>query len=254
LLQPDEAAPAQVMAGNPSSPFLITCDHAGQVLPRSLGTLGLTRVDLDTHIAWDIGAAGVARRLGAALEGFVILQTYSRLVIDCNRPLGVESSIAKQSEHIVIPGNRSVSAEEAEMRARSIFLPYHRRIEQELGRREAAQQPTTLVAVHSFTPRFLGVARPWHAGVLYNRDPRFAHIMLQLLRREPGLVVGDNEPYSVSDLSDYGVVMYGERRGLPHVELEIRQDLIAGEAGQAEWAERLARLLREASAALAGSS
>jgi predicted N-formylglutamate amidohydrolase len=253
LLQPDEAAPAQVIAGNPSSPFLITCDHAGQVLPRSLGTLGLTRADLDTHIAWDIGAAGVARRLGVALEAFVILQTYSRLAIDCNRPLGVESSIAKKSELIVIPGNQSVSAEEAELRARSIFAPYHWRIEQELGRREAARLPTTLVAIHSFTPRFLGVARPWHAGVLYNRDPRLAHIMLELLRREPGLVVGDNEPYSVSDLSDYGVVMYGERRGLPHVELEIRQDLIADEVGQAEWAERLARLLREAAAALAES-
>jgi len=252
LLQADEAEPAQVIAGAPSSPFLITCDHAGQVLPRALGTLGLTRAELDTHIAWDIGASGVARRLGAALEAFVILQTYSRLAIDCNRPLGVESSIAKTSEHIVIPGNQSVSADEAALRARSIFAPYHRRIEQELGRREAARLPTTLVAIHSFTPRFLGVARPWHAGVLYNRDRRLAEIMLALLRREPGLVIGDNQPYSVNDLSDYGVVMYGERRGFPHVELEIRQDLITSEAGQVEWAERLARLLREASTALAG--
>jgi predicted N-formylglutamate amidohydrolase len=104
--------------------------------------------------------------------------------------------------------------------------------------------------MHSFTPTFMGLDRQWHAGVLYNRDKRLAHLMLELLRREPGLHVGDNEPYSVSDLSDYGVVEYGERRGLPHVELEIRQDLIADDAGQRAWADRLARLLPRAASLL----
>ena len=126
------------------------------------------------------------------------------------------------------------------------MAPYHERIVLELDRRKAHRVPTVLVAMHSFTPVFKGFVRPWHAGVLYNRDPRFARIVLELLRREGDLTVGDNEPYSVDDLTDYTIPVHGERRGLPHVEIEIRQDLIAEEDGQRAWAERLTRLLPEA--------
>ena len=129
---------------------------------------------------------------------------------------------------------------------REIFRPYHDRIESELDRRRKAGRPAALIAMHSFTPVFMGVARPWHAGVLYNRDPRFAHLLMALLKREEGLVVGDNEPYSVTDASDYTIPVHGERRGLHHVAIEIRQDLIADDQGQRTWAALLARLLPQA--------
>jgi predicted N-formylglutamate amidohydrolase len=247
LLGEDDPPPFRATPGSVTSPFVITCDHAGNRLPRSLGTLGLSSTELASHIAWDIGAARVSAKLAAALNAFLIVQTYSRLVIDCNRPLDAPSSIARQSELTVVPGNQSVSPADAEMRARAVFHPYHECIRQELDRREAQRQPAIFVAMHTFTPRFLGLARPWHAGVLYNRDPRLGRALLALLRCDNALIVGDNEPYSVSDLTDYGLIHYGERRGIPHVEIEIRQDLVSDDAGQAAWSERLATLLREAS-------
>ena len=243
LLSDDDLAPFGVENLEGGSPFLVICDHAGRLLPRSLGTLGLSDDQLASHIAWDIGARGVASRLAAALDGCLISQRYSRLVIDCNRPLTAADSIATQSEQTLIPGNRALSASAAEARAREVFAPYHDEIRGVLTRRERKGRPTVLVSVHSFTPVFLGVARPWHVGVLYNRDARVAEPLLRGLRSEGDLVVGDNEPYAVTDLSDYSIVHHGERRGIPHVELEIRQDLLIDDAGQIAWAERLARLL-----------
>lgn len=251
LLAPDEPPAFEVIEDRGRSPFLITCDHAGKRLPRALGTLGLPETELSRHIAWDLGAAQVARWLARELGAFAILQTYSRLVIDCNRPLDAPSSIPVISEHTVIPGNQELSPAQKAERARLIFQPYHDRIVSEFERRARDAQPSVLIAMHSFTPTFKGVSRSWHAGMLYNRDARLGRALGELLRREPELVVGDNEPYSVSDLSDYGVVVYGERRGIPHVEIEIRQDLLADEAGQIAWAKRLARLLPEACAGLA---
>ncbi len=235
------------------SPYFITVDHGGRRLPRSLGKLGLSEGELTRHIAWDIGASGVARHLGDALDAFTIHQTYSRLVIDCNRDPSVESSIVTISESTDIPGNRNLSAGERQARADEILWPYQRRIVQALDERMAAGQPTVLIAMHSFTPVFKGVSRPWHVGVLYNREPHFAQIMKALFEAEGDLAVGDNEPYAVSDASDYTIPVHGERRGLPHVEFEIRQDLIAEDAGQRSWAGRLARLLPEAYRRLAAS-
>jgi predicted N-formylglutamate amidohydrolase len=198
---------------------------------------------MERHIAWDIGAADVAIRLAAALDAFAILQTFSRLVIDCNRRPGIPASIVRISESTRIPGNEVVTVEEAAAREREIFRPYHDRIRTELDTRQAQGRPTMLISVHSFTPRFHGNQRPWHAGVLYNRDPRLAGELLRRLRAEPGLVIGDNEPYSVGDTTDYTIPEHGERRGLPHVGIELRQDLISTEASQSEWTERLARAL-----------
>jgi predicted N-formylglutamate amidohydrolase len=195
------------------------------------------------HIAWDIGAAAVAVKLSAALHAFAILQTYSRLVIDCNRRPGIPESIVRMSESTRIPGNEAVTIEEAAAREREIFRPYHDRIRTELDMRAAQHRPTVLISVHSFTPRFHGKQRPWHAGVLYNRDARLANELLHRLREEPGLVIGDNEPYSVGDTTDYTIPEHGEGRGLLHVGIELRQDLIAAGPGQGEWAERLARAL-----------
>jgi predicted N-formylglutamate amidohydrolase len=244
LLTPGEPEPVLVSRAAGASPFVITCDHAGRVVPRSLGTLGLPLHEFDRHIAFDIGAWGVSVLLAEMLDAPTIGQAYSRLVIDCNRAPGVPTSIVEVSELTPIPGNACLSAAHRDARAREIFWPYQNRIKAMLDARE--DRPTVLVAMHSFTPTFKSVSRPWHAGVLFNRDGRLARIVLDMLRREPGLVVGENEPYAVTDLTDYTVPVHGEKRGLPHVELEIRQDLIADASGQRQWAEIFARLLPEA--------
>lgn len=246
LLGADEPAPVRVLREAGGSVFFLTADHAGRTIPRRLGTLGLPEVERARHIAWDIGIAGVTARLSAALDATAVMQAYSRLVIDCNRGHGVDSSIPAVSETTEIPGNRCLSADERCARQREIFEPYHARIRSLLDARAEAGRRTILVAMHSFTPVFKGVRRLMHAGVLYNRDPRLARILLDLLRAEGDVEVGDNAPYSVSDSTDYTVPVHGERRGLAHVEIEIRQDLIGDEAGQAAWARRLARLLPEA--------
>jgi predicted N-formylglutamate amidohydrolase len=225
------------------SPFIVICDHAGRRLPRSLGTLGLTAQQLASHIAWDIGACDVAQKLGSSLDAFVAWQTYSRLVIDCNRPLSAPDSIAAYSERTFIPGNQNLQSPDVEARTREIFHPYHEQIRVELDRRRNEHLPIILVSVHSFTPVFLDVFRPWHIGILSNRDKRLAEPLLRLLREEGDLVVGCNEPYAASDVSDFSIVHHGENRGIPVVEIEIRQDLITDEAGQNAWAERLARFL-----------
>ena len=196
------------------------------------------------HIGWDIGIWAVSELLADALDAPLIGQMVSRLVIDCNRMPGVPSSIPVVSEATEIPGNIGLTAAARAARVAEVFDPYQQAIAAELAARAA--RPTAFIAMHSFTPVYLGVARPWHVGVLFNRDDRLAQPMLALLRAEAGLVVGENEPYAVSDLTDYTVPVHCERRGLPHLELEIRQDLIAGSAGQRAWAALLARLLPEA--------
>jgi predicted N-formylglutamate amidohydrolase len=243
LLEPDEPGPVTLENQAGSSVFFLTCEHAGRAFPRRLGTLGLPEHETRRHIAWDIGIGGVGRELSRRLDAAVILQTYSRLVIDCNRDPNVPSSIPELSESTEIPGNRGLDEAERAARVEAVFRPYHNAISAALDRRAAADRATALVALHSFTPVFKGVSRPWQVAVLFNRDPRLAHALAELLRAEGGLMVGENEPYRVSDLTDYTVPVHGERRGLPHVEIEIRQDLITEPAGQTEWAERLARLL-----------
>jgi predicted N-formylglutamate amidohydrolase len=249
LLEPDEPDPVMMENESGDSVFFLTCEHAGRAFPRRLGTLGLPEAETLRHIAWDIGIAAVGRELSRLLNAAVILQTYSRLVIDCNRDPKVPSSIPEISEDTEIPGNCGLAEAERAARADAIFRPYHETIAAALDHRAAAGRASALVALHSFTPVFKGLSRPWHVAVLFNRDPRLAHALAEPLRAEGDLVVGENEPYQVSDLTDYTVPVHGERRGLPHVEIEIRQDLITDPAGQRDWAERLARLLPAAYAA-----
>jgi predicted N-formylglutamate amidohydrolase len=243
LLAPGEPQPVTVRNESGPSAFLLVADHAGNIMPRALGDLGVSAADRQRHIAWDIGIAGVGRLLSDALNATLIQQNYSRLVIDCHRPPGVPSSIAEISELTPIPGNAGLSEDEKKKRVREIFQPYHDRIEAELDRRKQAGRDVALIALHSFTPVFKGEARPWHAAVLYNRDPRLAHKLKALFNAEQEFTVGDNVPYSVTDVSDYTIPVHAERRGLHHVLIEIRQDLIADADGQREWASRLARLL-----------
>jgi predicted N-formylglutamate amidohydrolase len=233
-----------------ASVIMIACDHAGRRLPRRLGTLGLMEPDLSRHIAWDIGAWGVSLKLAAALDACTVGQTYSRLAIDCNRQPSVPSSIPEISESTTIPGNLGLTDADREARRVAIHQPYHEALAETLAERRAAGRPTMLLAMHSFTPVYKGVARPWHAGVLFNRDDRIGRVMLELLSAEPGLVVGENEPYAVSDATDYTIPVHAEPHGTPYLELEVRQDLIADEAGEARWATLLARLLPIACARL----
>jgi len=226
--------------------FVIIVDHASRRIPRRLDDLGLPPEELERHIAWDIGSLAVANQVAALLDAVLVAQNYSRLVIDCNRDPGVPSAIPTVSEWTAIPGNIGLGAEEIAARRREIFEPYHRHLRELLEERRAAGRATVIVAQHSMTDIYKGVRRPMHAAVLYNRDRRFAGLVLDELRREGELVVGDNEPYFVSDETDYTIPCHAEARGLPHVEIEIRQDLIRDEAGQAVWAHRIAQALRAA--------
>ena len=242
LLGRDDPAIYSIHRAQGASPYMLLADHAGQQVPQALQRLGLPQAELDRHIGWDIGIGGVTRALAGLLDAWAIEQTYSRLLIDCNRPLASPTLIPEVSDGTVVPGNAGLSDVQRQQRIDAIHAPYHARIDAELAARADAGRPTLLVMMHSFTPVMNGVARPWHAGVLYHRDTRFAHALLHALRDEGDLVVGDNQPYSVSSSSDYAVPVHGEGRGLVHVELEIRQDLIADAAGQHAWAERLARI------------
>jgi predicted N-formylglutamate amidohydrolase len=233
-----------------ASPFLFTCDHYGRLLPQTLGDLGLPPGELERHIAWDIGIAGVAEQVARALDAHLIAQRYSRLVIDCNRPPGAPNSIPMISERTTISGNEGLTHEAAELRRLSIFAPYHDRIGAAIDARARAGRTTVLVALHSFTPVYAGIIRPWHVGTLYHRDRILPPLLLAALRAEPGLVVGDNEPYAVSDTTDYTIPVHGEARGLINSGIEIRQDLIAAADGQLEWAERLTRVFGQIEASL----
>ena len=245
-LDADDPPPFAVEHAAGSSPYVLTCDHASRRLPSRLERLGLSEEQLESHVAWDIGAAEVARRLASTLDAFLIMTNYSRLAIDCNRPPGSADSIIAMSERTGIPGNRNVTSDEARARESALFHPYHDRIRAELDARRARKQPAVLLALHSFTPVFHGVERPWHAGLLYGRDARLGRVLLELLRAQPGLDIGDNQPYAVSDRTDYAIPVHGERRGIPNAGLEIRHDLIADADGQAGWAARLAPLLEAA--------
>lgn len=246
LLGPDEPPAFTAERPHGSSNFVIVVDHASARIPRRLGDLGLPPAELQRHIAWDIGALAVARLVSASLDAPLVAQNYSRLVIDCNRDPGVPTSIPTISEHTEIPGNLALSEADQATRRREIFDPYHDHVRDLLDARAAAGRPTFLVAQHSMTNVFKGNQRAMHAAVLYNRDRRFAGLVLDMLRREPGLTIADNQPYFVSDATDYSIPRHGEARGLPHVEIEIRQDLLQDEAGQREWAQRITQALRDA--------
>ena len=243
---PDDPPPYLEECLDGDSDFLITVDHASARIPASLGTLGVAPSELTRHIAWDIGALGIARGLSRHLNATLIASNYSRLVIDCNRDPRVPSAIPLISEYTAIPGNEGLSDAARQQRVDALFTPYQSRIAALLDARAAAGRQTILVSQHTMTPNFKGQARAMHAAILYHRDRRLAGAMLAALRADPSLVIADNEPYFVSDETDYTVPVHAERRGLLHVEIEVRQDLVTTDAGQAEWAERLADALVQA--------
>ncbi|HEX3574197.1 MAG TPA: N-formylglutamate amidohydrolase [Rhodopila sp.] len=248
LLTAEDPSPVRVLRETATSDLFLTADHAGRVIPKALGDLGVPEAERERHIAWDIGIAGVTERLSVLLDATAVLQAYSRLVIDCNRDPSWPSAMPEVSEYTPIPGNVALTQAAKAARVAEIFTPYHDRIRTLLDARGGRR--TVLIAMHSFTPSFKGENRAMQVGMLYNKDARLAGILLDLLRREGDLTIGDNAPYAITEDSDYGIPTHGEKRGLPHIEIEIRQDLIATQSGQQAWAERFARLLTSADAAL----
>ncbi len=246
----DEPDPVNVINPDGRSPIFLVCEHAGRRIPRRLGDLGLSETDRARHIAWDIGADQVSRKLSARLDAPLITQTYSRLVCDCNRRPEVASFIPTISETTEIPGNEGLSAADRQARIDQVYRPLHQRIEREIDRRLAAGDAVVFISVHSFTPVFMGESRPMHLGLLHDRDPRLAILVGSVLRQESGDLIVDNEPYALDTERDFTVPHHGEARGIPALEFEIRQDLIAEVEGQRFWAERLAHALEQATAHL----
>lgn len=231
---------------NPDAPcpLLIVCDHASNHVPDGMNNLGLSDEDLARHIGWDIGAAAVTRRLAQALETTAILARTSRLVIDPNRDPADPTSIPEISDRVRIPANCGLNAMERTRRRDAYFQPYHDAIDAEIARLKARGPAPAIFSVHSFTPDMPGEERPWHIGVLWNRDPRMAVPMIEHLRAHAdGLLVGDNEPYS-GQLVAYTLNRHGGGNGLPHCAVEIRQDLVADDAAAERWARILEPALR----------
>lgn len=243
LLQEADPCPYIVYPATRSTPFILVSDHAGRQVPKNLGNLGVGAADWERHIAWDIGIHGVGLKLHERLGATLIEQTYSRLVIDCNRSPGHKTSIPDCSDGTDIPENMKATAACRSLREAEILHPYHDQISTELNARLATGEDLALIALHSFTPCMNGITRPWHAGILHHKDTLSARLMIDLLRAEGDLCVGDNEPYVLTATSDYTVPRHAEANDLPYLEIEIRQDLIADEEGQNAWAQRLERLL-----------
>jgi predicted N-formylglutamate amidohydrolase len=227
-----------------ASPIVLLCEHASNFIPARYARLGLSEADLQRHIAYDPGAAPVARQMSAHLDAVLVLSGYSRLLIDCNRPLASSSSIPELSEATDILGNIGIDAAERALRDTLFFAPFRERVAGLLDTRLRAGVPTVLIGMHSFTPVYLGVSRIWHAGFLYARAKKLgAALIAGLAATDSSLVVGDNEPYQITDEHDYTVPHQGDVRGIPTALIEVRQDLIAHPDGQAAWAERLATVL-----------
>jgi predicted N-formylglutamate amidohydrolase len=244
ITQPQWPPAVEVVNGSGASPFILLCPHASNYIPAEYHNLGLPPAELERHIAWDIGAAGVTRRLSEALDAPAFLGTYSRLLIDLNRPLNAASSIVTRSESTDIPGNVALDARERERRATRIFTPFHDAIQAHLSKRTATRRPPVIVAIHSFTPAYHGVARPWHVGVLFAESGELAQTVIRRLRaRDEALNVDANVPYTVTPESDYALLIYGDGLGNPAIEFEIRQDLLTLSQDQRAWAERLADAL-----------
>lgn len=238
LLEPAEPPAFEIVNANGKGGVMLVCDHASNRMPRCLKNLGLNAQQLADHISWDPGAADVARALSELLDAPLVLSRYSRLVIDCNRPLQSPESIAEQSAGVTIPGNQQLSQQEREQRIATFFQPYHQAIAQLLDAR--AVTTTALLSIHSFTPALNGQQRPWQLGVSYWHDPRLAEHLHDQLIQSGDINVGYNQPYPIEDAFDYTIPVHGEGRGLASAMIEIRQNEIQSTATAVACAARLA--------------
>ena len=240
------AAADSVRVTNPGGKgaYVLTCDHAANFLPPEFGSLGLPESELSRHIAWDPGALPVARRMAEMLDAVLVETCVSRLVLDCNRALDAPGLIPAVSETTAIPGNAGLSDAEREARIDLCWRPFHGAIEAVIADRLVRGQESRLVSVHSFTPVYKGVARPLQVGIIHDEDARLAAPLIAGLKAHPELTVGVNEPYSPADSVYFTLERHARPRGLPCAMIEIRNDEIADEAGQARWAKLLVETLR----------
>lgn len=247
------APPVPTLLGAPDAPavtivhgarprWLVLCDHASAAIPARLADLGLPAAARAAHIAVDIGARAVAARIAARLDATLVVAGYSRLVLDCNRYPWDPASVLLDSDGVQVPGNRALSAEARAERIAEIFLPYHRAIAGELDARVAAGVRPLVLAIHSCTPALNRVARPWPVGVSYAAPGHLARRLVAALARA-GIDAGDNQPYSMDLEIDYTAPEHALRRGLPCLQVEFRQDLVATAAGARAWADRFVDVL-----------
>lgn len=242
MIASSEAPAYEVIGGDAASGLVLLCDHACNSVPDDLAALGLPAGEFTRHIAFDIGAAALTRGLAEHFGAPAVLSRFSRLVIDPNRGLDDPTLIMRLSDGAVVPGNAGVDVAERARRVERFYAPYDAAIGATIEAVLATGRVPAVFSVHSFTPFWRGVARPWQAAVLWDADPRFAKPLIAGLAAQPGLLVGDNEPYHGALKGDT-LYRHATRRGLAHALVEVRQDLIADEAGVAEWVERLARVL-----------
>lgn len=255
LIGADEPPPVSVMNGDRERPLLLLCDHAGNRVPRSLGTLGLPVEALQRHIAYDPGAAPLTRALSARFQATALFATYSRLLVDPNRGLDHPDLFWERTDGTLVPGNQGLTSGQKTQRLEAFYWPYHRRIAAEIERLSAGGSGPVVIGLHTFTPALKGgPARPWHIGVLWRRDHRIAKSLLQGLRRRDGLCVGDNQPYSGLEYLGGSMERHAIARGLPHVVIEVRNDLLTDADGVRRWAGLLGTVLEPVLAVLAGET
>ncbi len=245
LIGPEDPAPYTLVNPEGTTPVLLVCDHAGRAFPRHMNLLGLDPSVLDKHVAWDIGSRRVGELLAERLDATAVQSNYSRLIVDCNRQLYDATAFVPVSDGIGVPGNQAITDREKWLRVRSFYWPYHNAITRQIQRLSAGGKTPAVISVHSCTPVFDRIVRPWHIGVLWDRDPRIARPLLDRLETMPDVCEGDNEPYSGRHPHDFTIDFHAEPDGLPHVGIEIRQDLIDSEEGARHWAGLLGSVLAE---------
>ena len=238
-----ENAAFEVMPGQAGNCLILLCDHASNQLPPEYDDLGLASGQFARHIAYDIGAAAVTRGLAERLGGTAVFSRFSRLLIDPNRGINDPTLIMRISDGAVVPGNRQVDEAERQRRIARFHRPYHQAIAGEINRVRLEGRVPFIVSIHSFTDVWRGVPRPWHVGILWDRDEAMARAMIRGFEAQDGLVVGDNEPYHGA-LEGDTLNTHATKAGLPHVLIEIRQDLIAAKSGVDEWVERVAKVVK----------
>jgi predicted N-formylglutamate amidohydrolase len=251
LLQRSDPHPVEVVNHQGGSAVMLVCEHAGRAVPSALRDLGIAAAEMERHIAYDIGADSLSRKLSRALDATLVLQRYSRLVVDCNRPFGAVDCMPALSDGTTIQLNCNLTDSERTLRFEAIHRPFHAAIGRLLDRRQEEGRPTVIATIHSFTPRLANRDRMWQLGVCFNRDGAFATEFMHVFQAaNPAILAAYNEPYAVDDISDYTIPVHGERRGLPHLLLEVRNDQILGEDGGERWARLIAHALKVASASL----
>ncbi len=245
LIGPGDPPPYMTYNDHGRAPLLLVADHASPYFPAALNQLGLADWVLDRHVAWDIGSDNLVRHLADRLDAPAVLAGFSRLIVDPNRRLDDPTAFVQVSDGIAIPGNLDLDEQQKALRVQSFFEPYHGAISQKLERFQASGVVPAFISVHTCTPVFDRVVRPWHVGIMWDRDPRIAVQLMEALRAMPGICIGDNEPYSGRHPHDFTVDFHAESAGLPHVGLEVRQDLVSDQAGARHWAGVLANALQD---------